>query len=60
MCLFAVFLKRPFGRCSHRWKNDMRMDLKEIGYEGMGWIILAHDRDWWWALVNTAANLLIL
>jgi hypothetical protein len=35
------------------------MDLKEIGWEGVDWINLAHDRDQWWVLVNTAMNLLV-
>jgi hypothetical protein len=28
------------------------MDLREIGWDGMEWIALAQDRDWWRALVN--------
>jgi hypothetical protein len=28
------------------------MDLKEIGWEGVDWIYLAQDRDWWQAAVN--------
>jgi hypothetical protein len=33
------------------------MDLREIGWDGMDWIELAHDRDQWRALVNTVMNL---
>jgi hypothetical protein len=33
------------------------MDLKEIGLGSMNWIHLAHDKDQWWALVNTVMNL---
>jgi hypothetical protein len=33
------------------------MDLQEVGFEGMDWIELAHDRDRLWALVNTVMNL---
>jgi hypothetical protein len=33
------------------------MDLKEIKCEGVDWIHLVQDRDWWWALVNTVINL---
>jgi hypothetical protein len=37
--------KRPLGRCRRRWKNNIKMDLREIGWVGMDWIHLAHDRD---------------
>jgi hypothetical protein len=33
------------------------MDLREIGWEGVDWMHVAQDRDWWWALVNTVMNL---
>jgi hypothetical protein len=33
-------------------KSEIKMDFREIGWEGMEWIDLAQDRDWWWALVN--------
>jgi hypothetical protein len=35
--------KRPLGRFRCRWE-DIRMDLQEVGYEGMDWIGLAWDR----------------
>jgi len=35
------------------------MDLQEVGWEGMGWIDLAEDRDRWWVLVNAVMNLWI-
>jgi hypothetical protein len=31
----------------------MKCDLREIGWEGVDWIHLLEDRDWWWTLVNT-------
>jgi hypothetical protein len=34
-----------------------KMDLREIGWNGIDWIELAHDRDEWRALVNTVMNL---
>jgi hypothetical protein len=37
--------------------NNVRMDLREIGWDGMDWIDLAQDRDQWRALVNTVMNL---
>jgi hypothetical protein len=49
--------KRPHGRPRHRWKDNIRIDLTEIGWEGVGWIHLAQYRDQWWALVNMVMNL---
>jgi hypothetical protein len=37
--------------------NNIKMDLREIGWDGMDWIDLAQDRDRWRALVNTVMNL---
>jgi transcription termination factor 2 len=49
--------KRPLGRPRRRWKNNIKMDLREIRLGDMDWIDLAQDRDQWRALVNTAMNL---
>jgi hypothetical protein len=49
--------KRPLGRPRRRWVNNNKMDLKEIGLDGMDWIELAQDKDQWRALVNTVMNL---
>jgi hypothetical protein len=38
-------------------KDNIKMNLKEIGWGGMDWINLLQDRDQWRALVNTAMNL---
>jgi hypothetical protein len=48
--------KRPLGRPRHRWEDDIRIDLREIGWGGIDWIDLAQDRDQWRAFVNTAMN----
>jgi hypothetical protein len=37
--------KRPLGRPKHRWVENIKMDLREIGWSGMDWIDLAQDRD---------------
>jgi len=37
--------KRPLGRPRGRWKDNIKMDLQEVGCEGMGWIEMATDRD---------------
>jgi hypothetical protein len=49
--------KRSLGRPRHRWVDDIKMDLREIGWDGMDWIDLAQNRDRWRALVNTVMNL---
>jgi hypothetical protein len=48
--------KRPLGRPRRRWEDNIRMDLREIGWGGMDWIDLAQNRDQWRALVNTVMN----
>jgi hypothetical protein len=52
--------KKPLERPRHRWGVGIKMDLREIGWEGMEWIHLAQDRDQWWAFVNMVMNLQIL
>jgi hypothetical protein len=49
--------RRPLGRPRRRCVNNIKMDLREIGSDGMDWIDLAQDRDQWRSLVNTAMNL---
>jgi hypothetical protein len=44
--------KRPQGRPRRRWVDNIRMDLREIGWDGMYWIDQAQDRDQWRDLVN--------
>jgi hypothetical protein len=46
-------LQRP----RRRWVNNIKIDLREIGWDGLDWIDMAHDRDQWRALVNTVLNL---
>jgi hypothetical protein len=49
--------KRPLGRPRRRWVDNIKMALREIGWDGVGWIDLAQDRDQWRALVSTVMNL---
>jgi hypothetical protein len=51
--------KRPLGRPRRRWVYDIKMDLREIGWDGMAWIDPAQDRDQWRALMNMVTNLRI-
>jgi hypothetical protein len=48
--------RRPLGRPRRRWEN-IKMDLREIGFGDVDRIHLAQDRDRWQALVNTVMNL---
>jgi hypothetical protein len=48
--------KRPLGRPRRRCVDSVKMDLREIGWDGMDCIHLAEDRDQWKALVNTVMN----
>jgi hypothetical protein len=52
--------KRPLRRPEPRWEDSIKMDLRESGWEGVEWIHLAQDRDWWWAVVNAVMNLRVL
>ena len=49
--------KRPLGRPRHRWEDNIRMDLKEIGINTRNWVDSAQGRDNWRALVNAVLNL---
>ena len=49
--------KRPLGRPRHRWEDDIKMDLQEVGCECMNWIDLAQDRDRWQTLLNALMSL---
>jgi hypothetical protein len=49
--------KRPLGRLRHRWIDNIKMDLFEIGLSVVDWIGLAQDRYRWRALVNSIMNL---
>jgi hypothetical protein len=49
--------RRPLGRSRHRWEDNIKMDLRDVGCGGVDWIDLAQDRDRWRALVCTVMNL---
>jgi hypothetical protein len=49
--------KRPLGRPRRMWVDNIKIYLREVGWDGMVWIDLAQDRDQWMALVNTVMNL---
>jgi hypothetical protein len=49
--------KRPLGRPRRRWVDNIKMDLREVGWDGRDWIDLAQDRDRWRVYVNAVMNL---
>jgi hypothetical protein len=47
---------RPLGKPRRRWVDNIKMDLREIEWDGLDWIDMAQGRDQWRALVNTVLN----
>jgi hypothetical protein len=45
--------KRSLERPRHGWEDNIRMNLRDIGWERVDWIHLAQDKVHWRALVNT-------
>jgi hypothetical protein len=52
----VVLLGKP-GRPRHRWEDNIKMDLQEVGCGGVDWIELAQDRNRWRKLMNAVMNL---
>jgi hypothetical protein len=48
--------KGTLGRPRHRWMDNIKMDLGEIGWGVLDWNDLAQDTDRWGALVNALMN----
>jgi hypothetical protein len=44
---------KPLGRTRRSWEDNIKMDVREIGWSGVDWINLAQDRDKWPDLVKT-------
>ena len=49
--------KRPLGKLSRRWEDNIKMDLREVGCDARNWIDLAEERDQWRAYVRAGMNL---
>jgi hypothetical protein len=55
---FGGKARRKEGRPTSKWEEDnIKMDLRKMGWGDMDWIDLAQNRDQWRALVNTVMNL---
>jgi hypothetical protein len=48
--------KRPLARPKRRWDDNIKLDLREIGVDGVNWIRLAQNRVQWRAFFNTVMN----
>jgi hypothetical protein len=57
---YRILVGNPLGRPRRRWVDNIKMDLREIGWDGGDWIDLALDRDKWRALVRAVMNLRVL
>jgi len=56
--VYTILVGKPVEkRLLGRQKDNIRMDLKGIGWDGVNWIRLAQDRDQWRGLVNVVMNL---
>jgi hypothetical protein len=51
--------KRPLGRPTRICEDNIRMDLKGLGWKGVDWIHLTQDKDQWRILVKTVVNLCV-
>jgi hypothetical protein len=49
--------RRPLGTSRPKWEDNIKMDLRDIGWYGMDWIDVVWDMGQWRALANTAVNL---
>jgi len=49
--------KRLLRRPWHRWEDNIRMNLRELGWKDVDWMYPTQDRDQWWALVNMVMNI---
>jgi hypothetical protein len=49
--------KTPLGRPRHRWEDNIKMDLQEVGCGVMDCIELVQGRERWWELVYAVMNL---
>jgi hypothetical protein len=52
-----MFRKMPLETPRHKWEVNIKMDIKEMEYEGVDWIKVAQDRSRWRALVNKVMKL---
>jgi hypothetical protein len=54
-----ILVGKPEAKRPRRCVDNIKMYLRELGWDGMDWVYLAQNRDQWRALVNTVMNLLV-
>jgi hypothetical protein len=60
---YRILVGKPEGKRplkTKTWVGSMKMDLREIGWDGVDWFDMAQDRNQWRALVNTVLNFRVL
>jgi hypothetical protein len=57
--MYKVFARKPW-RPRHKGEDNSKMDLREIGCEGVHWIEMTWDRIQWWATVSTVTSRTIM
>ena len=48
--------RKLLGKPMSRWEGNIKMELYEVGWGGMNWIELVHDRDKWWSLLQVVVG----
>jgi len=49
--------RRQLRRSRQRWKDNIKMDIQEMGWGSLEWVALDQDRDRWWALGNAVMKI---
>jgi hypothetical protein len=57
--VYRVLVGKPKGKgdIGVRWEYNIKIDLKEIGWQGVGWIDVGRDMEKWWVLLNLVINI---
>ena len=48
--------KKHLGTPRHRWEDNVRMDIKEIGISTRNWVDSVQDKDYWRVLVHACCT----